>query len=338
MNDTQEDTRHIQKENEIPRSKAYFLLGFLALAIVFTSAGVSKLASSWGKNVTNSLGASIVTSEGFIKKTDFPNTSLSGKAAVVYDLKKDEVLFGKNAEAQLPLASLNKIMVALTARDLLPENAKVSINLEYLREDGDNGFRDGQEWKLKDILDATLVESSNDGAAAIAGAYAASNSQAQTAGSLLEMNETFVSAMNKKAKDLGLTQTYFLNETGLDTNSYTSGGYGSAIDVAKLFSFAVKKFPTAFEATKESAIVVSSVGKTRYVVANTNPVVEKIPGIIASKTGYTDLAGGNVVVLFDVGPMHPVAVVVLGSTREGRFTDLLALVDATLLYITDGEN
>jgi len=58
--------------------------------------------------------------------------------------------------------------------------------------------------------------------------------------------------------------------------------------------------------------------------------VTSIPGILLSKTGYTDLAGGNLVVVFDAGINHRVAVVVLGSTQTARFTDVEKLIHATL--------
>jgi D-alanyl-D-alanine carboxypeptidase len=57
-----------------------------------------------------------------------------------------------------------------------------------------------------------------------------------------------------------------------------------------------------------------------------------MPGLLLSKTGYTDLAGGNLVIVFDVGIGHPVAIVVLGSTRDARFTDVEKLMHATLSH------
>jgi D-alanyl-D-alanine carboxypeptidase len=141
--------------------------------------------------------------------------------------------------------------------------------------------------------------------------------------------------MNAKAHSLGLSQTYFLNVTGLDINSTISGGYGSAKDMAKLFTYAVKTYPDVFEATSYPQISVSSIGKTKYQVDNTDTIVGQIPGLIASKTGYTDLALGNLAILFDAGLMHPIAIVVLGSTEEGRFTDTISLVNKTLDFITE---
>jgi D-alanyl-D-alanine carboxypeptidase len=69
-----------------------------------------------------------------------------------------------------------------------------------------------------------------------------------------------------------------------------------------------------------------------HTFANTNQDVEHIPNLLLSKTGFTDLAGGNLVVVYDAGINHPVAIVVLGSTEEGRFTDVKTLLNATFAH------
>ncbi len=69
-------------------------------------------------------------------------------------------------------------------------------------------------------------------------------------------------------------------------------------------------------------------GETR--AFNTNEALGEIPGLLMGKTGFTDLAGGNLAVVFEAGPARPIVVVVLGSTREGRFADMRILVETTL--------
>jgi D-alanyl-D-alanine carboxypeptidase len=144
---------------------------------------------------------------------------------------------------------------------------------------------------------------------------------------------TFVHFMNYKAEQLGLTQTYFLNPTGLDENGTVSGGYGSAKDVAVLMSYILKHYPSLLVSTTQEKITVSSLDNRKIGAQNTNSVVSTIPGIIASKTGLTDLAGGNLAIAFDASFGEPFIVVVLGSTEEGRFTDVQKLVAATIDYL-----
>jgi D-alanyl-D-alanine carboxypeptidase len=65
-----------------------------------------------------------------------------------------------------------------------------------------------------------------------------------------------------------------------------------------------------------------------HIFPNTNEALEHLPGLIASKTGYTDLAGGNLAIVFDKGIGHHFVAVVLGSSRQGRFSDMRALMEA----------
>jgi len=256
---------------------------------------------------------------------EFDNLSLIAKAIFVYDIKKDKILFAKNEEMQLPLASLTKVMTALVAIENTQNNTVVSISDEVLDTEGDSGFTAGEIWDLKKIIDFTLVESSNDGASAIASVIGSDALSAQN-------ENTFINLMNKKAKELDLPQTYFLNESGLDRSEDFAGSYGSAKDMAFLFSFVIKKHPNLLEATAYDFFEVNS-RDASYLAENTNQIVGQIPGIIASKTGFTDLAGGNLVVVFEAGPMRPIAISVLGSTVEDRFSDIEKLVSASLLAI-----
>jgi len=134
--------------------------------------------------------------------------------------------------------------------------------------------------------------------------------------------------MNTLAKEIGLAQTYFLNVSGLDVSSTLSGAYGSALDVARLFAFAVAHRPELFAGTARNGVLLSEAGGETALARNTNTALGSIPGLVMGKTGYTDLAGGNLAVVFEAGPARPVAAVVLGSTYEGRFADMRKLVAA----------
>lgn len=157
---------------------------------------------------------------------------------------------------------------------------------------------------ISKLIDSALMQSSNEAAAALA-----------------SLDRNFIEIMNTKARELNLNQTYFLNETGLDISKNIAGAYSSAQDVAKLIIYAVKNNPNLFEAT-----TIGGPDNTNIFVVNTN-------GLIASKTGFTDLAGGNLAVVFDAGFEHPVVSVVLGSSKEGRFSDIQKLIKATFDYL-----
>lgn len=273
----------------------------------------------------------------------FQNLQIEGRAAYVYDLQQDRILYATNENVPLPLASLTKVMTALNAYENAglagndPQSATVTISKESLAQEGDSGLYWLEKWKLKDLLDFTLLVSSNDGAAAVAHAFndivnsAASSSADVPQGDLVL--SPFVQAMNAKAKEIGLTQTHFVNETGLDQTPNISGGYGTARDIGTLFTYIYKNRPELFEATRHDELSFQSLSNMSHRGVNTNKIVSRIPYIIGSKTGYTDLAGGNLAIILDVGIGRPVVIVVMGSTIDGRFTDVEILTQATLEYV-----
>ena len=263
-----------------------------------------------------------------VPQDPFKDLSLQAKAVYVFDISKNKALFKKNELEQLPLASLTKLMMALTAVDLVPPDSNIVIKKEFLEEEGDSGLFVNENWKLRNLLDFSLMVSSNDGARSVASVVGALdlNSDNYDLG-----RKDFISKMNDEAQKLGLKQMYFINESGLDEGS-VSGGYGSVIDVEKLIQYLLKSKPEILETTKYESMDFSSLEKVHTAV-NTDTVINQIPGLLASKTGYTDLAGGNLAVAFDASIGHPIVVVVLGSTEQGRFDDVSKLVKASLEYI-----
>jgi len=152
----------------------------------------------------------------------------------------------------------------------------------------------------------------------------------------LDGNGGFIDMMNKKAKEIGMKQTYFLNESGLDASENFAGSYGSAKDMALLFAYVLRSNHLLLEATSYEALDISSF-EENHSASNTNKSIDNISGVIASKTGFTDLAGGNLVVVFDVGPLRPIIVSVLGSTAEGRFFDVEKLANISIRAIVGME-
>jgi len=270
------------------------------------------------------------TSNVVAESKAFNNISIVAKSAYVFDVLNNKVIYKKNEFAQLPLASITKLMTALTASEILPKNSHVTIKKEFLEEEGDSGLLTDESWKLKDLLDFSLVVSSNDGArsiASVAGAF-----DLKTEDYALGRKD-FILKMNVEAKKLGLQQTYFVNESGLDEGN-VSGGYGSALDVSKLLQYILMHKPNLLEATKYPKISINS-GDTTHSATNTDIEVNNIPALIASKTGFTDLAGGNLAVAFDSSIGRPIIVVVLGSTAQARFSDVSTLVKASMNYTAE---
>ncbi|MES2952956.1 MAG: serine hydrolase [Patescibacteria group bacterium] len=242
---------------------------------------------------------------------------IEAKAAVVYDISRDTFIYSKNAELQLPIASITKLMTAYVAASA-SSSAPVRVSKEALGEEGDSGLYVGENWRLADLISFTLITSSNDGAAAIASA--------------LGSRVRFVETMNEKARTLDLKQTYFLNPTGLDISPEQSGGYSSAHDVAALLSHIISEQPAIIEKTGLSNLAFQSLSGFTHEARNTNKDLESEFAVFASKTGLTDLAGGNLALAYDAGPGRPMIAVVLGSSAEGRFADMRLLIKETLEF------
>jgi D-alanyl-D-alanine carboxypeptidase (penicillin-binding protein 5/6) len=255
----------------------------------------------------------------------FASTTIQAAAAYVYDINAQKVLFAKNADEPLPLASITKLMTMITAMQSAPTSTVVTITPSSLATDGDSGLYDQEKWTLQKLLSFTLVVSSNDGAAAVAealGDHPASDAPAAAD----QSREDFVSSMNANALKLGLSESRFYNESGLDISTTQAGAYGSAKDVEKLLTYALATYPDIVDLTSQPGITETSLSNITHTGQNTDVLTSQIPGMVAGKTGYTDLAGGNLAVIVNVVPDNPVAVVVLGSTYDGRFSDVAALI------------
>lgn len=266
----------------------------------------------------------------------FKNISIEARAVFVFDIERNKVIFSRSGDEKLPLASLTKLMTAFVAKDHMGDNAVITLTRDDIEAEGDSGLREGERWRIADLLNTMLIASSNDAARAVA-SFVGSEGQNTYTGDSVSARAHFVQMMNDKAKALGLTTMEFFNESGLDVTPQNkdglpaqAGGYGSAREVARLIVSLREKYPSALDITMyENKQIVSQDGII-HTLTNTDEAIENFPGLLASKTGYTNLAGGNLAILFDVGIGHPVVAVVLGSTYKGRFNDMQTLVQATL--------
>ena len=257
---------------------------------------------------------------------EFSELSLQAEAAYVYDAASEVALFEKNADTALPLASVTKLMTALLASEILEGNEIITISERAVAAEGDSGLRAGEQFTVSDLIDMTLTSSSNDGAMALA----------ETAGNRLEPGggvAFFIAAMNIRAAELGMRQADFKNPTGLDLNLVEDGGVGSAKDITLLLQHIIGHSPSLLESTRVPRDRIYNLQGDYHNLSNTNYTTSQISGLLGSKTGYTDLAGGNLAIVYDSGLAHPVIVVVLGSTRNERFSDVLALVQASNNFI-----
>lgn len=236
----------------------------------------------------------------------FSVLTLEASSTLVYGLNQKQILFAKNPDAQFPIASLTKVMTALVAAEVLPPETVINFI--------------GRTWRLPMLVDYTLVSSSNAAAGAIA----------RTAEETID--ESLVPRMNALARELGLDATRFDNTTGLDLSDGQPSGVSTARDLTRLFAGILQHRLELLAATSLAEFEPVAVDGTRYHLSNTNTAAREIPGLVASKTGYTTGAGGSLAVVFDRGLNQPIIIVLLGSTEQGRFQDLKKIWQATIQH------
>ena len=162
---------------------------------------------------------------------------------------------------------------------------------------------------LKLELDKILIESDN----------VAADEVANNCPNFVE----FVDKMNYYAKIFKLNMT-FKNPSGLDENDETvASNFGDAVSVAKLLDILQKENPK---------LLFHTTNNYYKDYKNTNEYAETYPFLIGSKTGYTDMAGGNLATIFEIGANEKIAIVVLNSTKDGRFEDVKYLLKKYLEY------
>lgn len=223
---------------------------------------------------------------------------------------EEEILFERNISVRRPIASLTKLMTALVAeKEYEPEQIFVISQTAVNQEEDKGILKTGENLSLKELLHIMLIESSNDAAWAIG-----------------EGKENFSEAMNLEAQGLGLENTYFINPTGLDGFE----NYSTAADLVKLAKYIVKQHPQIFEITaKQSYEVLNPDGSLHHFIGeNTNKLLGEAPGIIGGKTGYTDEAGGCIILLLKNEKGGYFINVILGTaSADERFQEMKKLID-----------
>lgn len=245
--------------------------------------------------------------------TDIP---IQAKAFSIYDETLNRKIYGRNDEIQMPIASLTKIMTVVTALNTHKIDDVISISLEALKQDSDYGFFVNEKFDIEDLAKFTLVGSANDGAFA-----------------LVENEDDFLNKMNLKAQKIGMQNTFFLSSTGLDLDKDLISAFASASDVNIMAMYALKAYPEIFYASIMPEITIRSKNGFEHKIENTDIILNKIPNILFSKTGYTPLAGGNLAIIYRNNYGHNIVITVLGSTRDGRFSDMEKIIN--VLYDLD---
>lgn len=234
--------------------------------------------------------------------------------AIVVDPTTGEVLFEKNATRSVPVASITKLMTALVFLEQWPE---LSREVEVGREDwtgaGHTQLRVGEKVSLNNLLHMSLMCSDN----------CATRVLAREAGLA---REDFLAAMNKKALELGMTHTRFVETTGLDERNVST-----AADIAKLVEAASRNPMIHTISTTRSHEFRSA--KRAHLIGNTNRLLYGRYEVVGGKTGFISEAGYCFATWIRTQGRDLITVVLGAPTNATRFADTVRLIQRSTASI-----
>jgi serine-type D-Ala-D-Ala carboxypeptidase (penicillin-binding protein 5/6) len=260
--------------------------------------------------IFSSLSTSVFAAEK--KSTDLVTDV---KSAILMERDTGKVLYEKNANEELPPASMTKIMTMLLIMEAIDQgklswNEKIRTS-EYAASMGGSQIflEPGEEMTTKEMLRGIAIGSGNDAAVAMAERIAGSE-------------QAFVEKMNEKAKELGLKHTHFENTTGLPVKGHFSTAYDMAIMAKELLKYEdITKFTGMYESyLRENT-------DKKFWLVNTNKLVRFYPGVDGLKTGFTSEAKYCLTATAQKDGMRVIAVVFGAPTSKDRNAQVTKMLD-----------
>ena len=236
--------------------------------------------------------------------------NLSAKSAILVDYDTGNVIYAKNPQEKLPAASTIKIMTAVVALENsnLSDKFTVSTKAATIGENA-MGLTQGETLTLEELLYGAMLVSGNDAAVAISEGISQSE-------------DAFVQKMNQATRDLGLSDTKFINASGLDEDGKEQ--YSAAYDLVTIARFVWEKHP-AFRkivSTYDRTIDANQNHKAFELYNDTN-LLTTYPGVKGIKPGFTWDAGWCLVTYAENGNKKLLAVILGSEDRRGEMITLL---------------
>lgn len=208
---------------------------------------------------------------------------LYARSAVLMDADSGRILFAKEAENQMPMASTTKIMTCILALEHLEEGQTVTVSEEAIHQPKVHlGVKKEEVFYVRDLLYSLMLESHNDSAVLIAEAIG---------GSVKE----FADMMNEKAREIGCENTYFITPNGLDAEDDRGIHSTTAKELAWIMKYCIhdsERKEEFLEITRTQEYSFSDVsGKRRFSCYNHNAFLQMMDGALSGKTGFTADAG-----------------------------------------------
>jgi len=241
-------------------------------------------------------------------------TAESGISLLVNSQGNQEILFDKDSDEKLPIASLTKLITANIVLEHYDLSQIIEISHQAVEEEGNSGeFKIGETLTVENLLYSLLIESSNDAAEALTEVIG---------------KDAMVDLMNLETKAIGMENTRFFNPTGLEPDNPNGPiNYSTTKDLATFAAYLLKTNPKILEiSTFSEYSLYSPEGIFHHKLTNTNELLGEFSGIIGSKTGWTPQAQGCLLLAIKAPKDRGVIInIILGSPN--RFEEMKKLIN-----------
>lgn len=313
------DMRNRKNMTNRAEKRIYYKVAvIITAAALFCVQGYALLRASGQESVS----APAVSEEAAKEETAGEEMQLYAQAAVLMDADSGRILYGKNADQKLPMASTTKIMTCILALEYgnpedIAEVSSYAASMPKVK----LYVRQGEKYYLKDLLYSLMLESHNDSAVVVAEAVGGSV-------------EKFAAMMNQKARDIGCFDSYFITPNGLDAKVNDTGKVHSttAADLAKIMAYCVTDSPEKerfLEITRTQGYDFTDVDGTRsFHCNNHNAFLGMMQEALSGKTGFTNNAGYCYVgAVESEGRIFTVALLACGwpNNRSYKWSDMKKL-------------
>lgn len=238
---------------------------------------------------------------------------IKAKSALLMCANTGEIIFEMNCDEKRPIASITKIMTMLLVMEAIAEN-KITLNDVVVTSEHASSMGGsqvylavGEEFTVHDLLKAVAIHSANDASVALAEHVAGSEG-------------VFVTMMNEKARELGMTNTNFLDCSGLTDE----GHYSTARDIAIMARELIIKYPLIIEYT---TIKRDTFRNGTFDLDNTNHLIGKYRGMTGLKTGVTSAAGYCLAATASRDGMDLISVILGADSMSLRFSETAKILD-----------
>ena len=239
---------------------------------------------------------------------------IRAEAALLMEKETGQVLYAQNEHEALEPASVTKVMTLLLTMEAIEKGSLhyddvVTVSAYAASMGGSHVYlSEGEQITVDDLLKAVCVASGNDAAVALAECVAG-------------VTELFVEQMNTRAKELGMTDTHFVNCTGLPAEGHVT----SAWDIALMSRELIEKHP---DIRRYTTIWMDTLRDGTFQLANTNKLIRQYEYATGLKTGYTSVAGFCVSASAKKENIELVAVIMGGADSKSRFQDAVTLLNS----------